>query len=368
MNATHAPVDLDDPDGLQAADRNGLLWSAAMAGAQVRSTAAALEEGVLDPLRSDERPRTVIWVAGRGAAESAGSMLAAAMASSAAAPMVVLPEAPPWLGALDVVVVAGDDPGDPALVSAAATSVRRGCRLAVVAPYEGPLRDAAAGRSVVLAPRVQVPDDFALCRYLAAGLAIMDCVDPRMRTDLSALADDLDAEALRNSVGRESFVNPAKTLADRMLGRAVVLAGDNAATLALARHGAAIMLRVAHQPVAATCLADVLVALHGGLGVSSGARSQSSIFHDDQIDGPLPPRVRSFVLTTGADRPVVAARVGGFDDVDIIDAEDVPDAVAAADEVPAGAPTPSAGRLEQQLARLAVRLEMTAVYLRLVRG
>ena len=46
-----------------------------------------------------------------------------------------------------------------------------------------------------------------------------------------------------------------------MSGREVVLAGDNAATLALARHGAAIMLRVAHRAVAAVGLADALVAL-----------------------------------------------------------------------------------------------------------
>ena len=51
---------------------------------------------------------------------------------------VVAAEAPPWVGPLDVLIVAGDDPGDPALVGAAATGVRRGARVVVVAPYEGP--------------------------------------------------------------------------------------------------------------------------------------------------------------------------------------------------------------------------------------
>ena len=74
-----ATVDLDDVEGLLAADRNGLLRAASMAGAQVRATAAALDEGVLDPLRADQPPRTVIWVAGRGTAETAGTMLAAAL-------------------------------------------------------------------------------------------------------------------------------------------------------------------------------------------------------------------------------------------------------------------------------------------------
>jgi hypothetical protein len=357
VNGLDAVVDLDDGKGLLAADRDGLLRAAAMAGAQVRATAAALDEGVLEPLRSPAPPRTVLWVAGRGSAESAGAILAAAFGATAAAPIVVTPEVPPWIGALDVLVVAGDDPGDPLLVAAAATGVRRGARVVIVAPFEGPLRDVSAGRAVSLAPRLWVPDDFGLCRYLAAGLATLDVVDPGVAVDLTALADDLDAEALRNSAGREVFTNPAKSLAERMTGRDVVLAGDNTATLALARHGAAVLLRVAQETVAAVGLADVLAALRTGLGGRTGGY-ESSIFHDDELDGPLPRQVRSFVLTTEAERPVVRARVSGFDDVDVLAAEDVPD----------GSATPRATRPEQQLATLAVRLEMTAVYLRLVRG
>jgi len=367
VNATHAAVDLDDVEGLLAADRDGLLRAASMAGAQVRATAAALDEGDLDALKSDEPPRTVIWVAGRGNAETAGTMLAATLGGSVAAPIVVASEVPPWIGALDVLILAGDDSGDPALVSAAAPGVRRGARVVVVAPYEGPLRDATAGRSVSLAPRLWVRDDFSLARYLAAGLAVMHVVDPGQRVDLAALADELDAEAFRNSAGRELFTNPAKTLAERMSGRDVVLAGDNAATLALARHGAASLLRIAHEAVAAVGLADALVALHGGMGGESGPDHEESIFHDEQIDGPLSRRVRTFVLATDAERPVLLARVSGLDDVDVINAEDVPEALGMVD-APLGAAAPAPGRPEQQLAMLAVRLEMTATYLRLGRG
>ena len=370
MNATHSIVDLDDVEGLLAADRDALLRAASMAGAQVRATAAALDEGELASLQSDQPPRTVIWVSGRGNAEAAGSLLAAALGGSVAAPIVVAPEVPPWIGALDVLVVAGDDPGDPALVSAAATGVRRGARVVVVAPYEGPLRDATAGRSVALAPRVWVPDEFGFSRYLAAGLATLHVVDPGLRVDLSELADELDAEALRNSAARELFTNPAKALAQRMSGSEVVMAADNAATLVLARHVVSVMLRVAHRAVAAVGLADALVALRGGMGDASAADREQSIFHDEQIDGPLPPRVRTFVLTTDAERPVVSARVSGFDDVDVINAEDVPESldISGAEGAPAPAAAAGPGRLEQQLAILAVRLEMAAVYLKLVRG
>jgi hypothetical protein len=219
-----------------------------------------------------------------------------------------------------------------------------------------------------LAPRVWVPDEFGFTRYLAAGLATLHIVDPGLRVDLAALADALDAEALRNSAGRELITNPAKALAQRMSGCEVVIAGDNAATLALARHVATVVLRVGHRAVAAVGLADAAAALRRGMGETSGAGREQSIFHDEQIDGPLPPRVRTFVLATDAERAVVAARVAGLDGLHVIHAEDVPEHLDSSDieRVPAVPTGP--GRLEEQLAMLALRMEMTAVYLKLVRG
>lgn len=366
MNATRA-IDLEDAEGLIAADRDGLLRAASMAGAQVRAIAAAADEGALDSLRVDDRPRTVIWVAGRGSAETAGAMLAATLGGAADEPIAVASEAPPWVGPLDALIVAGDDPGDPALVGAAATGVRRGARVVVVAPYEGPLRDSTAGRVAVLEPRLRVPDEFGLCRYLAAGLAALHTVDPRLHIDLPLLADELDAEALHNSAGCEVFTNPAKTLAARMSGRRVALAGDCAATLALARHGSSVLLRIAHQVAAATGLADAVVALRAELP-NGFQDSEDALFHDEEIDGPLPERLRVLALTLADERTVVAARVAGLNDIYLVAAEDVPDApgsLAASGALPAST---GAQRAEQQLAILAVRLEMAAVYLRLVRG
>ncbi len=367
MSPTQA-IDLEDAEGLVAADREGLLRAASMAGAQVRSVAAAFDEGACESLRVDERPRSAIWVPGRGAAETAGAVLAATLGGVAEEPIVVAGEAPPWIGPLDVLMVAGDDPGDPALVSAAATGVRRGARVVVVAPYEGPLRDSTAGRVAVLEPRLPVRDEFGLCRYLAAGLAALQTVDPRVRIDLALLADELDAEALRNSARRELFTNPAKSLAARMCDRQVALAGDCAATMALARHGSAVLLRVAHRVTAATGLADAVAALRATSGPGDSPSSVDALFHDEDIDGPLPERLLMLALTLGDERTVVAARVAGLNDIYLVAAEDVPDAPggqAASGALPA---TAGAGRAEQQLAILAVRLEMAAVYMRLVRG
>jgi len=358
VSAAHATVDLDDTEGLLEADRDGLLRAAAMAGAQVRATAAAVEEGELASVAGDHRPRTVVWVGGRGAAESAGAMLAATFSGVAGEPIVVASEPPPWIGPLDVLVAAGDDAGDPVLVTAAAIAVRRGARVVVAAPYEGPLRDATAGRAAVLEPRLWAPDEFGLSRYLAVGLAALQAVDPALQTDLSALADELDAEALRNSVSREVFTNPAKALAERMSGRQVVLAGDGASTLALARHAAAVLLRLAGKAVSAAGLSDVLVALRTGVATQFGD-PVDALFHDEELDGPLSRGPRVLALTLESERAKVGARITGLDDVDLVGVEDIGDA---------GAVRVPSGRAEQQLATLAVRLQMAAVYLRLVGG
>ena len=162
MSAAHATIDLDDVDGLLAADREGLLRAASMAGAQMRATAAALDggraraaargpaaahRGLGRQPRAPPRPRARCW--------------RPPSAAPTAAPIVVASEVPPWIGALDVLVVAGDDAADPVLVSAAAIGIRRGARVVVAAPDEGPLREVAAGRAVVLAPRLMVADEFA---------------------------------------------------------------------------------------------------------------------------------------------------------------------------------------------------------------
>ena len=79
-------------------------------------------------------------------------------------------------------------------------------------------------------------------------------------------------------------------------------------------------------------------------------------------------------LTLAAERTVVAARISGLADVDLVGAGDVPLTPGAPEETsgPAGslgAPAATGpGPSEEQLAVLAVRLEMAAAYVRLLRG
>ena len=60
------------------------------------------------------------------------------------------------------------------------------------------------------------------------------------------------------------------------------------------------------------------------------APSVDALFHDEEIDGPLPERLRVLALTLAGDRTVAAARVAGLDDVYLVAAEDVPEARRAA--------------------------------------
>jgi hypothetical protein len=187
-------------------------------------------------------------------------------------------------------------------------------------------------------------------------LAATAAVDDSVAVDVAALADELDAEVLRSSAGRELFTNPAKALAMRMDARRTVLAGESEAAMALAHHGSAVLLRVAGVVAAAVGVADVVAAVRAGLP-SAVPDSVDALFHDEQIDGPLPDQLRVLALTLNEERPVVAARTAGLDVVDLIGADDVADPGAV-----------GIGSADAQLGVLAVRLEMTAVYLRLIRG
>ena len=65
MTTVSPVLDLDDADALIVADSDGALRSAALAGAQVRASAASFDDVVGDRLR-DLRPRSVVFVSGAG--------------------------------------------------------------------------------------------------------------------------------------------------------------------------------------------------------------------------------------------------------------------------------------------------------------
>ncbi|WP_194815193.1 tobH protein [Nocardia sp. XZ_19_385] len=381
-------LDLDDAASLEAADTGGALRSAASGGAQVRATAAAVGEDVLARL-TGLRPRSVVLVCGPGRAARAANLLIAALGDRASLPIVSAATLPPWVGPLDVVLVAGDDAGDPRLIDSVDRAVHRGAEVIVAAPLEGPLRAAAAGRAAILEPRVQVLAHNRMLRFLAAGIAVLRLVDPTRTAnavpDLTALADVLDAEALRDGPHSDVFHNPAKTLAARMQQRGIVLAGDSPAAAQLAEHGAEVLLQSAGRVAAGVDLAEAVAAQpHIAAAAGSTSPDFDPLFHDEELDGPVAvERVRVFVLSADPDQAAARRRIAvfgggsGLVDADLVSADvDLLQATLADPSVPAAAKIddPAArrpgssghGTELEQLAILALRLEMAAAYLRLV--
>ncbi|MFJ2664362.1 tobH protein [Nocardia fluminea] len=379
--------DLDDAESLAAADTGGALRSAASGGAQVRATAAAVAETSLIERLSDLRPRSLVLVAGSGRAARAAGLLVATLGDRAGLPIVAVTALPPWVGPLDVVLVAGDDAGDPRLIDAVDRALRRSAEVVIAAPNEGPLRAVAAGRAIVLEPRVPVLDHNRLLRFLAVGIAVLRGVDAQRSgpatPDLTALADMLDAEALRDGPTNEVFHNPAKTLAARMHGVGVVLAGDSPAAVELAGHGAEVLLQSAGRLASAADLADAVAAV-GRLAAASGGTAPGfdPLFHDEELDGPAPvDRVRVLALSVHPDQAAARRKLAVFEgagaglvdadlvhaDVDVLQSQLADPGAAPAIERTAADSAAGGGHGSEleQLAVLAVRLEMAAAYLRL---
>ncbi|KAF0846260.1 tobH protein [Nocardia caishijiensis] len=379
--------DLDDAASLEAADTGGFLRSAASGGAQVRATAAAVAETSLIERLSELRARSLVLVTGSGRAARAAGLLVATLGDRVGLPIVPVTALPPWVGPLDVVLVAGDDAGDPRLIDAVDRAVRRSAEVVIAVPNEGPLRAVAAGRAIVLEPRVPVLDHNRLLRFLAVGIAVLRGIDGQRSVpatpDLTALADVLDAEALRDGPHNEVFHNPAKTLATRMHGVGVVLAGDSPAAVELAGHGTEVLLQSAGKLASAADLADAVAAV-GRLAQAAGGAAPGfdPLFHDEELDGPAPvDRVRVLALSVHPDQAAARRKLTVFEgagnglvdaelvhaDVDVLQSQlaepgSEPSAESAIATSAAGG---GHGSELVQLAVLALRLDMAAAYLRL---
>ncbi|EME14718.1 hypothetical protein [Rhodococcus triatomae] len=381
MTAPSPLLDLDDAASVAAADTEGAMRAVALGGARVRSVAEAVGEGLLDRVR-EMRPRSVVFVTAGGRAARAAAVLDASVGPQFGVPIVHTSAVPPWVGSLDVVVVAGDDAGDPRLVTAADSALRRRAELVVVAPDEGPLRAAAAGRAPLLAPRVPTPDRHGFLRYLAAGVAVLGALDPGRALalpDLSELADVLDGEAARNNPAAEVFHNPAKSLAVRLQNHRVVVAGDGPATTALAGHATDMLLSAAGSSAVAAGLSDVLASATLLAGAGELPPGYDPLFHDEELDGPAPVTpARVFVLATSGSRVATARRLGALADAELVTAAPDGDELAPGDRYGTGdsemtsravrGPAQGERAEMEQLAVLAVRIEMAAVYLRLIGG
>jgi hypothetical protein len=358
---------LDDPGRLEATDSGGLLRAAATAGAQVRSTAAVAEEAGLGRL-AGQRPRALVLLTRPGAAPAAAPLLLALLGPFCPVPVVTTRSVPMWVGALDIVLANTTDPGDRELAEGLDRAVRRGAQVVLSAPADGPVAAAAAGRSVLLIPPIEVPPGLTLPRNLTAGLLLLDALE-LLATDPEVLAGELDREAERDYVAHEALVNPAKSLALRLRGRTPLLWGTDPVATAVAGHCAGAL--AAHAGVVAHAAGfHEAAALPVLRQQASRASGEAEIFRDPFED---PFEGRSEEQSRGgmpAMRPVLLGVLA--------EARDVPERMAAVDALP-GADVVTAdeelmvrqgdpGAAACAAAVLALRFDFAALYLGLSQG
>ena len=349
---------LDDPQRLDVADVSGLLRAAATAGAQVRSTATAAGEAGLARL-AGHRPRALVLLTRPGAAPAAAPLLHELLGPACPVPVVTARSVPMWVGALDVVLANTTDPGDRELAEGIDRAVRRGAQVVLTAPADGPVAAAAAGRSVLLAPRIEVPPGLVLPRTLTAGLLLMDTLG-LLPTDVEGLAGELDREAERDHIAHEALVNPAKSLALRLAGRTPLLWGTDPVATAVAGHAAGAL--AAHAGVVAHSAgfheANALPVLRGEAVHADG---EADVFRDPFEDSPeATSRVRPVLLGVFSGSGRDPARV------EAMDALPGADMVTVDEELMVRRHEPGASACAAAV--LALRFDMAALYLGLGRG
>lgn len=216
---------------------------------------------------------------------------------------------------------------------------------------EGPVAAAVAGKGVLLAPRIPVPPELAFPRGLAAGLLTANALG-LLVADVQVLADQLDLEAEKDYLARDSFANPAKALALRVADRVPLLWGLDPVAVAVGEHAAHAF--AAHA--ATVCdVEDFRQALARPAlrraAQSSGA--ERDIFADpDDPSGDIPTRVLLLSVRTGP-----ATDAARFQAEDLLPGADV---IAPAEEFEADEIV--------RAAVLALRFELAAVYLGLAAG
>ncbi|MFD8707515.1 SIS domain-containing protein [Kitasatospora sp. NPDC059648] len=329
---------LDDPAALQRADHDRALLALAGAGARVRTALRQSDAAGLDRLRPDGRPRAVL-VAGHGSALTAAEILAVLSGSSAlvtplppteaAAPRADRAGAPPaftaglgwqlpgWVGPLDLLVVSSADGGEQGLIRLAEQAYARGCAIVVTAPAGSPLAEAALqvralplpyvaavmpdeGLPAVPAAEPDLPpeDPAALWSHLAPLLALAQKLGlTQLPYDaLPAVADLLDATAVRCRPDAAAYTNPAKGLAARLAGTVPLLWAEGPVAGAAATRFAAQLADRAGRPALAGALPQVLTAHRGMFTGQLGAGADPDDFFRDRVEEPDPLHLQVLLL------------------------------------------------------------------------
>jgi hypothetical protein len=296
---------LDDLEMLRARDPRGLLPAVAGAGAQVRETARLTEEAGLGRVTSGGRPRGLVVVARREGAVAARVLRALLGASSPVAVDVVPgPALPVWTGPSDIAVVATRTGAGRYAVTPAYEAARRGVSLLGIGAEDAPLRAAC---STARAPYVPLP------RSRVRHTTLWSLLTPMLRlaTELDLVAEDvadpeaialaLDEVAAECGPARESFVNPAKTLALELLDALPLIAAEGPLAGAAATRVVDQLETLAGLPVASFRLPDQRVAACSVLGGPLARPAEDDFFRDRADDPGRRPRLLTIRDTDAVD-------------------------------------------------------------------
>jgi hypothetical protein len=280
---------LDDLEMLRARDPRGLLPAVAGAGAQVRETARLTGEAGLERVTAGGRPRGLVIVARREGAVAAQVLRALlGPASPVTVDVVPGPDLPVWTGPSDIAVVATRTGAGRYAVTPAYEAARRGVTLLGIGAEDAPLRAAC---STARAPYVPLPRSrvrhttlwslLTPLLQLAVGLDLLS----EEAADLEAVAAALDEGAEECGPARESFVNPAKTLALELLDALPVIAAEGPLAGTAATRIADQLATLAGLPVTTFRMPDQRVAacavLRGPLAPEGG---EDDFFRDRAED------------------------------------------------------------------------------------
>jgi glucose/mannose-6-phosphate isomerase len=306
---------LDDLERLASVDTQQMLRAVATSAAQVRAARTAAADAGIDRLRDEGRPRAVV-VAGMGGSGIAGDVLVALATAKAPTPVVVHrgPGLPGWVGAADLVIAVSCSGSTAETLAATDEAVRRGARLVGVGGDDSPLaqrcRNARAPYVTVvpqLAPRASLWALAVPVLLVAARAGVVDLGDED--AVLEALAQRLETVAEACRPDRESFVNPAKSLALDLAGSVPLVWGVGPAGPVLAYRFGCQLAENAKVAAVTGALPEAhhnqVVALAGGL---AGSAAEADLFRD-RVDDEEPVRLRLVLLHDDDADPLTLLRV-----------------------------------------------------------
>ena len=278
----------DDQALLRARDPRGLLPAVAGAGAQVRETTRLTEEAGLERVTAGGRPRGLVVVARREGAIAA-SVLRALLGPGSPVTVDVVPgpALPVWMGASDVAVVATRTGAGRYAVTPAYEAARRGVAVVGIGAEDAPLRAACASAR---APYVALPASRVRHATLWSLLTPMLLLADQLgllaggTADTELVAAALDEIAAECGPARESFVNPAKTLALELLDALPMIAAEGPLAGAAAERVADQLETLAGLPVTSFRLPDQRVAARAVLAGPLAPEGGADDFFRDRAD------------------------------------------------------------------------------------